>query len=175
MAIEALLAEKKDKFAHFPHHDLESILYIILYICTFTIGPSRPRLDFNMPNTLNMKNWFTTDTLKIIGGRKVADMCQPERNIISGFTEYWKDFTPFVLDLLQLCFPPAYNPTLPNKLTYDKMLSILKKAHTIVKEPPTNMPVTNEKKVKNLKRNESSDPPGPVPTKRVIKQRLGKV
>ncbi|KAF8800195.1 hypothetical protein BYT27DRAFT_7263094 [Phlegmacium glaucopus] len=42
MAIKALLAEGNDKYAHLPRHDLESILYVILYICTFTKGPSLP-------------------------------------------------------------------------------------------------------------------------------------
>lgn len=39
MAIEALLAFNR-KFVHKPQHDLELILYIILYICTFVWGPS---------------------------------------------------------------------------------------------------------------------------------------
>jgi hypothetical protein len=171
MAIEALLGD--DNFSHLPRHDLESILYVILYICTFTNGPGLPRLDFETPDTLNMKTWFTTDTVKIIGCRKVGHMCQPERNLISGFTEYWKDFTPFALELLHLCFPPTYNPAHPNKLTHEKMLSILREAKSTVKELPANVPVTEEKGVKNLKRNESSDPP--VPTKRTMKRRLERV
>ena len=100
MAIEALITDRNDNFAHFPHHDLESILYVILYICTFTNGPNSPRLDFETPDALAMKSWFTTDTLTAIGHRKVANMCQPERRIIPGFTAYWNDFAPFVLDLI---------------------------------------------------------------------------
>ena len=168
MAIEALLADRDDNFAHLPRHDLESILYVILYICTFTNGPGFPRLDFETPNALSMKNWFTTDPIKTIGSRKVADLCQPERCIISGFTAYWKDFAPFALDLLHLCFPPTYSPAYPNRLTHEGMLSILDKACMAVKESP----VTGENEVKNLKRNEPSDPP--VPTKKT-KRRLEKV
>ena len=41
MAIEALLEPSPD-FIHKPRHDLESILYIILYICTFVRGPGLP-------------------------------------------------------------------------------------------------------------------------------------
>ena len=63
MAIEALIADRNDNFAHFPHHNLESILYVILYICTFTNGPNSPQLDFETPDALAMKSWFTTDTL----------------------------------------------------------------------------------------------------------------
>jgi protein kinase-like protein len=167
MAIEALCAEKNDNFAHLPHHDLESILYVILFICTFTLGPKIPRPDHDTPDTLTMKAWFSTDTINAIGRRKIADMCQPERTIIPGFTEYWKDFAPFALNLIQLCFP--CNPAFPNQLKHKTMLSILDKAYNTVKESPTDMPVTKEK---NLKRNESNDPP--VPTKR-MKRKLERV
>ena len=172
MAIEALLAGKNDDFAHLPHHDLESILYVILFICTFTLGPSLPRPDHMTPDTLSMKAWFTTDGIKVIGCCKVADMCQPERTILPGFTEYWRDFAPFALDLLHLCFP--YNPARPNKLTHSEMLAILNKASAAVKELPSNMPVTEEKNARKLKRNESSDPP--VPTKKMkMKRKLERV
>jgi hypothetical protein len=160
MAIEALIAEGK-YFAHLPHHDLESILYVILYICTFTKGPNVPRPDYEMPHTLQMKSWFLTEPMRTIGDRKMAHMCQPEVSIIPGFTHYWEDFGPFALDLIQLCFP--FNPAKPNKLTHKEMLSILEKAYTTVEEPPANM--------KNLKR-EPSDLP--VPKKR-RKRKLEKV
>ena len=165
MAIEALIADKNENFAHLPRHDLGSILYVILFICTFTKGPNIPRSDFETPDNLNMKTWFSTDPIMAIGGRKIAHMCQPERTIIPGFTEYWEDFRPFALELLHLCFPPNSNPVNPNKLTHEGMLSILNRACTTVKEPPTHM--------KNLKRNEPrSDPP--VSTKR-MKRKLEKV
>ena len=126
-----------------------------------------------MPDALAMKSWFMTDTLTAIGHCKVADMCQPECRIIPGFTAYWNNFAPFVLDLIQLCFLLGYNSTLPNKLTHRGMLSILDKAYAAVKESSTNIPVSMEKElVKNLKRNKSSDPL--VPTKR-IKQKLARV
>jgi hypothetical protein len=122
-----------------------------------------------------MKAWFRTDTIENIGNTKVADMSQSEARIIPGFTEYWMDFAPFAMDLIRLCFPLAYNTALPNKLTHDRMLSILSEASMTVKESPTDMPGT-EKLVKNLKaslkRNESCDPP--VPTRR-RKRKLEKV
>jgi hypothetical protein len=148
MAIEALISPKED-FAHLPRHDLESILYVILFICTFTKGPDVPRPDFETPSTLKMKDWFSILPLKEIGDRKISDMCQPKVSIIPGFTDYWADFGPFALDLIQLSFPS--NPAFPSKLTHTEMVSILEKACTTVKEPPANM--------KNLKRNEPSSPP----------------
>jgi hypothetical protein len=154
MAIEALLAD--DDFEHHPHHDLESILYVILYICTFTEGPNKARLDFNTPDTLAMKAWFTTDTLREIGSRKLADMSKPISRIIPGFTWYWKDFAPFALELIGLC---GQQPTC-SKLTHKEMLSVLHKACMAVKESPTSdmpVPVGAVTEEKNLKRSKPSD------------------
>ncbi|KAF8808616.1 hypothetical protein BYT27DRAFT_7337634 [Phlegmacium glaucopus] len=89
MAIKALLAEGNDEYAHLPLHDLESILYVILYICTFTKGPGLPQLDFETPDTVSMKAWFITESIKAIGSRKLADMCQPKHTLILGFKEYF--------------------------------------------------------------------------------------
>lgn len=160
MAIEALLAERNEKFDHLPCHDLESILYVILITCTFTKGPCFPRPDFETPNMLNMKTWFSTEPMKNIGFRKIAHMCKPDDEIIPGFTECWEDFGPFALDLIQLCFPSI--PAKPNELTHQGMLSILERACMTVKETPTNEKnlMWNEPtNVKKLKRNELSDPP----------------
>ena len=128
MAIEALITEGHEDFAHHPRHDLESILYVILFICTFSKGPNLSRQDFETPDTLKMKGWFSTESQQVIGFRKVAHMCQPERTIIPGFTEYWEDFGPFTLDLLHLYFPPESNRAGPNNLTHEGMVSILKKS-----------------------------------------------
>ncbi|KAF8808699.1 hypothetical protein BYT27DRAFT_6544560, partial [Phlegmacium glaucopus] len=74
-------------------------------------SPSLPQLDFETPDTVSMKAWFITESIKTIGSRKLADMCQPEHTLIPGFTEYWRDFAPFVLELLQACFPPPLQPS----------------------------------------------------------------
>lgn len=177
MAIEALLTPKNN-FAHHPRHDLESILYVILYICTFTFGPGprNQRPDHATPDTLAMKHWFATESISVIGSLKVADMCQYRLKIIPGFTGYWNDFVPFALELLDLCFPPAYNPACPNKLKHEQMLSILDRAYDAVKESPTTTQtsVTTEKAKNLLKRNESSDPPVPTNTKK-FKRKLERV
>ena len=170
MAIEALLADGKEKFDHLPCHDLESILYVIFFICTFTKGPNLPRPDFETPGTLHMKSWFSTDPLNSIGFRKVADLCLPTQTVIPGFTEYWNDFAPFALDLINLCF--SSTPAAHNKLTHKSMITILEKACATVKEPPASS------NMKNLKRNKSTagGPSESVPlaTKR-MKRKLEKV
>jgi Fungal protein kinase len=101
MAIEALITPKNVEFAHLPSHDLESILYVILYICTFTQGPCQSLcLDFDVPESLYMKSWFSTDSVDVISFCKVGHMSQPEQTIIPGFMKYWENFIPYALELI---------------------------------------------------------------------------
>lgn len=156
MAIEALITPKNVEFAHLPSHDLESILYVILYICTFTQGPCQSlRLDFDVPESLYMKSWFSTDSVDVIGFRKVGHMSRPEQTIIPGFTKYWEDFIPYALELIRICFPPEYNTACPNHLTHEKMLVVLEKAYCSVKEPDK-ISIESSKPIAGVKRTRQS-------------------
>ena len=50
MAIEALACT--GHFEHAPHYDLELILHVIIYICTFTNGPNLPHTENQLPKNL---------------------------------------------------------------------------------------------------------------------------
>ncbi|KAF8220974.1 hypothetical protein L208DRAFT_1152200, partial [Tricholoma matsutake] len=100
MAIEALIAPRDVEFAHMPSHDLKLILYVILYICTFTEGPNwSVCLDFDIPESLHIRTWFSNDSLQTIGDCKIGHMSQPEQTIIPGLTQYWEDFIPYTREL----------------------------------------------------------------------------
>jgi hypothetical protein len=63
MAIEALLSFDQT-FVHKPQHDLESILYIILYICTFVRGPGLLLYESEVPRSLPIRTWFNNDDIR---------------------------------------------------------------------------------------------------------------
>ncbi len=134
MAIEALLAIN---FVHKPQHDLESILYIILYICTFVHGPGFP--DVTVPHHMSrsppISTWFCNADVREIGYLKLAHLQRYDVAILPYFTTYWRDFSPFVKDLIIACFP--VNTCLPNDFQYDQALQILKTAYDFVGEPQT--------------------------------------
>lgn len=133
MAIEALL-ETNPTFIHKPRHDLESVLYIILYICTFIRGPGLPLYRFNMPTVFPpLRTWFSDDRTREIGYRKLAHLQCYDLAILPNFTPYWRDFTPFVKDLIVACFP--VNAQLPSELQYERALRILENAYSVVEEP----------------------------------------
>ena len=131
MTIEALL-ETNPTFTHKPRHDLESILYIIIYICTFIQGPGL--LSFKIPTVFPpLLTWFTNDRTREIGYRKLAHLQCYDIAILPNFTPYWQDFAPFVKDLIIACFP--VNARLPSELQYERALRILENAWSAVKEP----------------------------------------
>jgi len=133
MAIEALCSAEKH-FNHLPCHDLESMLYVIIYICTFTNGPNSLRPFSQLPEDLAIRSWFKDVNIASIGTTKVGHMECAAREILSGFTDYWTDFAPFVLELIKACFPRE--ASVQNSLTYKGMIDILSRARSVVQEKP---------------------------------------
>jgi hypothetical protein len=126
MAIEALL-ENNENFVHKPQHDLESILYIIFYICTFVRGPGLPpalsQHQFDVAHHLSppICAWFTNDMdIRRMGYLKFAHLEFYDTAILPYFAPYWHDFTPFAKDLIIACFP--VKARLPNHFEYNQVL-----------------------------------------------------
>lgn len=132
MAMEAF---HNQNFVHKPQHDLESILYVILYICTFFPGPGLPSLPtLAATHYTPIWAWFNTNEMKQnISYLKLGHLECYDTAILPHFTPYWHDFAPFVKDLITACFPVKVK--LPNELRYEKALDILEAAHKSVVEP----------------------------------------
>jgi hypothetical protein len=129
MAIEALLGTNPF-FVHKPQHDLESIIYIILYFCTFVPGPGLP---YMLRPSVPICSWFNNDKTREIGYHKLAHLESYNTAILPNFIPYWHDFAPFVEDLITTCFPTK--ASLPNELQYEQVLGILEKAYEAIEEP----------------------------------------
>ena len=130
MAIEALLG-LNPKFVHKPEHDLKSILYIILYMCTFVQGPG---LLLDLPHAyLPIRSWFKNNDIRDMAYCKLAHLECYNIAILPNFASYWHDFTPFVEKLIIACFPVRVR--LPNELRYEQALRILEEAYHAVEEP----------------------------------------
>jgi hypothetical protein len=121
-------------YIHQPHHDLESILYVILYICTYFKGPGvmRTATDFPELRSVPLERCFRNDGIRDIGRCKIALMSTFKTSILPKFTPYWADFTPFVQRLIETCFPSM--PDFSNGLTHDSMLIILREAYDTIEE-----------------------------------------
>lgn len=132
MALEIMLQEGKD-FIHELRHDLESLFYVIIWMCNHmtAAGVERELAKGNIPH---IRGWCDMSlSLRQLGHLKLAHIMDAERIILAEFTPYWEDFKPFTRRLLAEFFP--VNPAAPNKITSETMVAILKEALSAVKEP----------------------------------------
>jgi hypothetical protein len=122
-------------FTQLPCHDLKSILYIILYICTFFKRPGLMKESGDFPELMSipLEHWFRQETILAIGQEKVGAIMTAEVSLLAKFTPYWADMVPFVRQLISTCFSAL--PSLASNLTHDAVLEILKEAYDTVKEP----------------------------------------
>ena len=130
MALEILLEKGKD-FYHDLRHDLESVLYVIIWTCTHMTGPGEERSDVQ---DLYVRQWCEmSPDMAALGHRKLAHMADPKRTLFGQITPYWQDFIPVVHELIQTSFVDGYGE--PNTISSKKMGGILKAAQTTIKEP----------------------------------------
>jgi hypothetical protein len=135
MAIEILL-EKGKTFCHHLRHDLESVLFVIIWICSHMEGPEVERKDVA---GLAVRKWSNMELgLRDLGHIKLAHIEDAKRTLLPEFTSYWEDFKPFVLKLIRAFFPARASE--PNCIDPDTMVSILEEAERDVKEPSSSRP-----------------------------------
>ncbi|KAF8806948.1 hypothetical protein BYT27DRAFT_7013302, partial [Phlegmacium glaucopus] len=89
-------------FCHELRHDLESILYVILWICTSMDGPGiECRVVDPRFMDLPLHMWFDKDAnIQNLGYLKLGHIFDAERAILNNFPPFWNSFKPFVRQLL---------------------------------------------------------------------------
>lgn len=118
-------------FHHELRHDLESVLYVIIWICCHMIGPEMERED---PEKLEIRKWCDMGLgLRELGHRKLAHIVDAEGVILKEFTPYWEDFKPFLRRLIKAFWPGTVVEA--NSITPGKMVAILQEAIVTVQEP----------------------------------------
>ena len=132
MAIEILL-QKGRTFHHSLRHDLESLYFVIIWICSHMEGPEVERKD---TAHLAIRKWSDMEApLQHLGHVKLAHVDDMEQTILPDITSYWEDLKPFIWQLKQAFFPVRAAD--PNCITAEKMTEILEKALSTVQECPS--------------------------------------
>lgn len=142
MSIEALRSEG-NLFTHEARHDLESLFYVILYICTYMCGPGKQRLDHRVPPpslTIPVLEWSARESRRSASRRKILHMVLFEELVLDKLNAYWDDFKPYLRRLHAYCF--FQGVTNPNGLTHRDMLTILHTASSNVREPDEDVEMT---------------------------------
>ncbi len=99
MAIDALL-HAGTKFSHDYHHDLESLFYVICWICTMYSGPNGKMRKESEYKSSNVASWnvrdFSDESLKVAARAK------------RGFTKIMEDFRTEITDDFHPYFTPIF-------------------------------------------------------------------
>lgn len=141
MAIEALLLPSK--FLHEPRHDLESLFYVILAVCSYMTGPGWLRSPIPMEHELSipMNEWWDTNDRHLIARAKALAMSAFEECVLNRLPDYWKDFHDVLFALRNAIWKESSVVLIqPNVATHDAFLKILVEArdrYRHSKEPAT--------------------------------------
>ena len=123
MAAELLL--KGNKVTHHPAHNLNSLFYVLTFICTNLTGPNTPcsldeLLNFS---SLPMAAWFMPDTsFEGLATSKLGIAHAFESRIVDHFSPYFTDIKPCVMELFKTLYPDG--PQITSSLTHDRMIEI---------------------------------------------------
>jgi hypothetical protein len=116
-------------------HDLESIFYVLIWVCSHMEGPETERSDPHSLESLPVREWCSMNVdLRTLGLIKLSHLAYFEDSILRHFTPYWNDFKPYLRQLKSAFWPTSTMFPNPNNMTSEKMLAILREAIANVKD-----------------------------------------
>ncbi|KAF8220012.1 hypothetical protein L208DRAFT_1178935, partial [Tricholoma matsutake] len=88
---------------HASHHDLESLFFVLIYICTNLSGPGAIQTQEELHQFSSIPlSWFqTSNSLHAIGTAKLGAMCELDLLILRFFAPYFEDLKECVEKLLK--------------------------------------------------------------------------
>lgn len=159
MAIDIMLSGGRN-VQHDLRHDLESVLYVIIWVCVSMEGPG---MEIEPDEDLFIHKWGNIEkSLQELGHIKLAHVGDYQRVILPKFTPYWEDFKPFMQRLFSTFWPAK--EVAPNSITPNAMLEILNNALETVQEPSnkaatTSVPASSAKRGRPISDFQSIQPP----------------
>lgn len=135
MALDAL-RWRVAEFDHKPKHDLESLFYVILNICTYVSAPGRLRgsVAGQDEESVCINEWWATYDYNLIFRSKAIQMSAFDTFILERLPPYWNDFHQVLIDLRNVIWPAQYVLASKNSATHDKFLEVLTKARDVYRD-----------------------------------------
>ena len=112
MTIKLLV--KRMKLQHAPHHNLKSLFFVLIYICTNLSGPGavQTQEELHQFSSIPLSSWFkTSNSLCAIGTAKLGAMCELDLLILTFFVPYFKDLKECVGKLLKAMYSSSRMPS----------------------------------------------------------------
>jgi hypothetical protein len=123
MSIAALRANPD--FVHGPEHDLESILFTMLTICTFTDEPGG-QLRVSVPTEeVDIAHWFNEANPRQLAKDKAVDLASLDSYVFNNFPSYWTSLISCFRKLVSATYDSPLMPDAKNIATFAAYKSIL--------------------------------------------------
>ncbi|KZT22806.1 hypothetical protein NEOLEDRAFT_1031523, partial [Neolentinus lepideus HHB14362 ss-1] len=121
MAVDLLSAW--GKVHHKPEWDLESLLYVLIWICIFNLGPNNSKKKLQ-PEETPLKGWFIGE-MEIIADTKRGRMVGEDswEKLLMWFSPYFEELKPCISEWRELFFVSKAPKT------HEAVLSILEKTY----------------------------------------------
>ena len=128
MAIELLLQKKGIR--HTPQHDLESLFFVLIYLCTNLSGPGaiRTQEELRQHSTIPLSAWFNVAaSLHQLGTNKAGALCFFEENIVRCFSPYFDELQPCIRNIFKAIYGNR-RPGTPSDVSHDTIIDIFTEA-----------------------------------------------
>ncbi len=183
MALDSLKWEKPEDFTHQPQHDLESLFYVILTLCTYVERPGHLRSRTPLPEdkSICMNQWWAIGDYHDLARSKALALSSFESFTLRSVPSYWDDFRPVLQKLHDAIWPLGCTVNdQPNMATHDEFFRILDEARKVYRTkneepleyaPIANQPATSKRKIvatasNDVKRRKNSTRPAAQPSTR---------
>jgi hypothetical protein len=144
MALEVLAHADDHPIQQTPQHDLESIFYVLLYICSKFKGPKNLKRSSKEDKGLDINAWFSAvDSYHALWLKKFGALSRFEELFISKFMPYFVNLGDCILGLWNELYPTDTLAEKPGTVrilnkcvgTHEGMLKVL---HSTYEELPLN-------------------------------------
>lgn len=152
MAIKLLISQ--NSVIHKPCHDLESIFFVFIYLCTNLNGPGSPRplCELRELQSLPIASWFNpTFSIEQLGADKISALMLIKQCILPFFSEYFNDLKPCALKLFNAIYPTLSSLLRPQDVCHDDIIQIFNDTLKELPAEPTE-PTTSSSSARPQKR-----------------------
>lgn len=103
MSIETLRLPLDSPFKYHAGHNLESLLYTMLTLCTYTVGPGgqlRENTNDDISKSIKLNEWFSIALRLPLAEKKAFTLESYDTFIQPDLPQYWQDFSPYLQRLI---------------------------------------------------------------------------
>ena len=137
MALDALKWTEQSEFTHQPKHDLESLFYVLITLCTYVDGPGLLRSPIPEADELSvcLNEWWAEYRPHTLARNKTGLLECFDRFILQRIPSYWDDFHQVLKDLRAVLWPEqCIISKQENVATHQAFLDVLIKAREMYRE-----------------------------------------